>query len=191
MPSYFSKETKLGLSMHLGEALVSAFYGTKESTERILSDAQERIVAFCLQESRRLILDSCAYVLTIQSALLLALLANHHFRLNLFFDRYQLLFGCFLVGGVGALTSMILKMSDLGYDKIVRAGSLRLEVFFKVITGSICAVVLFYMIKAGIFPLAKHSNAAIIIFAFIAGFIERFVPALISKHATEPETKPS
>lgn len=183
IPAYLSDDLKSIIFTLLGEATVSAFHNDKDLTEKIISESENRIKTFSSQESRSISLLAGGVCLAIAILAIILLLINGHNDISCFIKSYQSLFMAFFIGAVGSFFSIIIKSTNIAAEDIIIEKTLIYEVVFKIIAGAISGVLIVELIKSGLFPISKTNNAASYCFAFMAGFAERLVPSIISKHS--------
>lgn len=184
IPAYLSDNLRGTLLNLLAEATVSAFHNDKDLTEKIISESENRIKVFSNQESRSVSLRAGGICLAVALISIMLLLINRQYNLIYFLINHQLLFMAFFVGAVGSFFSIIMKNTNIAAEDILIEKSLINEVVFKIIAGAISGALILELIRSELFPISKNNNAVFYCFAFMAGFAERLVPSIISKHST-------
>ncbi len=182
IPIYTSSLIKTYVSLHLGEALVAAFDNNKELAENIINDVRKIVADISTQEARKLILLTCTYCIMYTLFGMTLVEINYHLQGIQFFIDYRKLILCFFIGAIGSVVSIFLKSTNIADNKkIMDKSALQLEVCLKILSGAIFGCLTLELSKAGMLPINNANNSAIYIFAFISGFVERFIPDFLEK----------
>lgn len=186
LPTYLGSYLRQLLSKLLAEALVAALHRDMSLAEKILQEADERVTRFCVQASRRVVLLSSGLCFLVALLFLVLLQVCKYLGWAEFYVMHSVPVSTFFVGAIGAFLSMVLKNTEFGGDSYIIESTLVYEALFRMLAGAVSGIVVYAFIRSGLLPVAKLGNWALYCFAFIGGFVERFVPTLILRHAALP-----
>lgn len=179
------EKTIINFKKQLGEALIRAFESDFENAKKMVELAQEFIIKRNIEQSRFMFLTSCGASASLALALFIILwFFRDYFCLSLGVSVFYTTLAS-LIGGLGALLSVILRMgkSNLDYNASKRLHYL--EGSSRVVAGMISALIISLCIKTQIllpiFTKIESANIAMILGGLVAGASERFAPAIISK----------
>jgi len=183
--NHLDENVVIGFKRQLGEALVRAFEGDYENARKMVKLAQEYILKRNIEQSRFMFLVSCG--VTTGVAVFFATifwLLREQLILNLgntvFFVSLSI-----LIGSLGALLSVILRMGKTTLDYNASKKLHYLEGSSRVVAGMISAFIVALCIKTGIllpiFTKIESTNIAMVLGGLIAGASERFAPSIINK----------
>lgn len=175
----------IGFKKQLAEALVRAFEGDFENAREMVKLAQDYIYKRNIEQSRYMLLVSCGLTTAV------AILVSAIFwicRESLIFDIGNTVFYIILsvlIGSLGALLSVILRMGKTTLDYNASKKLHYLEGSSRIIAGMISAFIVTLCIKTGIllpiFTKIESTNIAMVLGGLIAGASERLAPSIISK----------
>ena len=175
----------ISFKKQLGEALVRAFEGDFENGKKMVLHAKEFILKRSVEQSRFMFLTSCGVTALIALVLFIVLWFSRGFSINLLGETvYYSALSC-LIGGLGALLSVILRMGKSNLDFNASRKLHYLEGSSRVIAGMISALIIAICIKTGIllpiFSKIDSTHLAMILGGIVAGASERFAPSIINQ----------
>ena len=175
----------IGFKRQLGEALVRAFEGDYDNAIVMVKHAQDYIFKRNIEQSRYMYLVSCG--LTTVICIFVAIvfwLFRDKLILNIGNTVFFIILSV-LIGSLGALLSVILRMGKTSLDYNASEKLHYLEGSSRVFAGMISAFIVALSIKSGIllpiFAKLESTNIAIVLGGLIAGASERFAPSIINK----------
>lgn len=186
LPTYLGNYLRQLLSKLLAEALVAALHRDMTLAEKILHEADERVARFSVQASRRVVLLSSGLCFLVALFFLVLLQVCKYLGWAEFYVLHSVAASTFFVGAIGAFLSMVLKNTEFGGDSYIVESTLVYEALFRMLAGAVSGVVVYAFIESRLLPVAVAGDMALYCFAFIGGFMERFVPTLISRNAALP-----
>ena len=189
IPEYTTQEKKKHISLHLGEALVAALHNNNILANNIIQDVKTSVAESSAQDIRKQVLAACSICIACALIGLTTIEINNYLQSNNFLIYYRKYTICFFVATLGTIVSIFLKSTNIADNQRVNDKyALRLEVYFKILSGSIFGCIALELSKAGMIPVNTENNSAIYIFSFISGFAERFIPDILTKQtASTPE----
>jgi hypothetical protein len=169
----------------LGEALVRAFESDFENAKKMVLHAKEFILKRSIEQSRFMFLTSCGVTTLFSLILFIVLWISKEFAIDVLGETvYYSALSC-LIGGLGALLSVILRMGKSNLDFNASRKLHYLEGSSRVIAGMISALIIAICVKTGIllpiFSKIDSTHLAMILSGIVAGTSERFAPSIINQ----------
>jgi hypothetical protein len=183
--NHLEDRTIINFKRQLGEALVRAFDNDYENATKMLGHAENFIVKRNIEESRFMFMTSCGLtsliaLLILGISWLLKEIIIEIVGISTFYIAIAV-----LMGAVGALLSVILRIGKTVPDYNATKKLHYLEGVNKIIAGMISALIVALCIKSEIllpiFTKIETTNIAMILGGLIAGASERFAPSIINK----------
>ena len=180
-------EEKIVISFkkQLGEALVRAFENDFENANKMVVKAKTFVLKRSIEESRFLFLTSCAVTTFIFMVVFILLWLTKEYSVKVLGTTVFYTTLATLIGALGALLSVILRMGKSNFDFNASKKLHYLEGSSRVVAGIISALLVAICIKTGlilpIFSKIESTNLAMILGGLIAGASERFAPSIINK----------
>lgn len=175
----------LNFKRQIGEALIRNFERDFDNAGKMLELAKQYIIARSSEKSRFLYLKSSG--ITAISAMFLGIVSwfLREIIIELIGNTVFFVWLSFLIGALGALLSIILRIGKTNLDYHATDKLHYLEGSSKIFAGMISALLVALCIKAEIIvPVIKDLNSthlAMIIGGLIAGASERLAPSIIKK----------
>lgn len=171
--------------IQLGEALIRAFDCDFDNARKMVKFAQDYILKRNIEQSRFMFLTSCAITTASSLSLFIAIWLFRDFFSSLLGETvFYITLSC-LIGSLGALLSVILRMGKTVLDYNANKKLHYLEGCSKIVAGMISALIVSLCIKTQIllpiFTKIDSANIAMILGSLIAGASERFAPSIINK----------
>lgn len=177
----------------LGEALIRAFEKDFENAHKMVANAKEFVLKRSVEESRFLFLTSCAFATLISMIVFVLLWLNKENSIILFGETVYYSTLASLIGALGALLSVILRMGKSNLDFNASKKLHYLEGASRVVAGMISALIVAICIKTGIllpiFAKIESTHIAMILGGLAAGASERFAPSIINKLDNQTNNK--
>jgi hypothetical protein len=165
--------------------LVRAFEKDFENAHKMVVKAKEFVLKRSVEESRFLFLTSCAVTTLISMMTFILLWLTKINSISLFGETVYFSILASLIGALGALLSVILRMGKSNLDFNASKKLHYLEGSSRVLAGMISALIVAICIKTGIllpiFAKIESTHIAMILGGLIAGASERFAPSIINK----------
>lgn len=175
----------ISFKRQLGEALVRAFESDFENAHKMVEHAQDFILKRNIEQSRYLFLTSCGISASITLLLSIILWLFRAFFISSIGDTVFYITLATLIGGIGALLSVILRLGKSNLDFNASKKLHYLEGASRVIAGMISALIISLCIKVQIllpiFTKIESTQIAMILGGLVAGASERFAPSIINK----------
>lgn len=175
----------ISFKKQIGEALIRAFECDFENARKMVKIAQDYILKRNIEQSRYMFLTSCGITSVVALFLLILLWVFRDFAFSLFGQTVFYLILSSLIGSLGALLSVILRMGKSNLDYNASKKLHYLEGSSRVLAGIISALIVSLCIKTQIllpiFSKIEATNIAMILGGLIAGASERFAPSIINK----------
>lgn len=179
----------ISFKKQLGEALVRAFESDFENGKKMVLHAKEFILKRSVEQSRFMFLTSCALTTLVSLILFIVLWVTKEFTINLLGETVYYSTLSSLIGGLGALLSVILRMGKSKLDFNASRKLHYLEGSSRVVAGMISALIIAICIKTGIllpiFAKIDSTHLAMVLGGIVAGASERFAPSIINQLDTQ------
>ena len=183
--NHLEKKVIIGFKRLLGEALVRAFECDNENARKMVKLAQDYVFQRNIEQSRYMFLTSCLF--TTALSLIIGVLCwtfREFLILNIGNTAFYVILSV-LVGSLGALLSVILRIGKTVLDFNATKDLHYLEGLSRILAGMISAFIVALCIKVGIllpiFTKLQSTNIAMLLGGLVAGASERLAPSLISK----------
>jgi hypothetical protein len=153
----------------------------------MIEKASDYIAKRNIELSRMWILEASFCILSLYSAIMIVL--NQLIYMQLIEQTIftmELLF-CFVVGGMGAILSLMLRLGGVSFDYYAAERSHWYECIAKAIIGSFSGMLIYILVQIDfILPFLKDRSATstlyFVVLAFIAGATERFIPSILNTY---------
>lgn len=183
--NYLDEKVVISFKKQIGEALIRAFECDYENAKKMVKIAQDYILKRNIEQSRYMFLKSCAISSFISVFLFILLWLFRDFFLSIMGKTVFYITLSSLIGALGALLSVILRMGKSNLDYNASKKLHYLEGSSRIIAGIISALIVSLCIKTQIllpiFTKIESTNIAMILGGLIAGASERFAPSIINK----------
>lgn len=175
----------ISFKKQLGEALIRAFENDFENAHKMILHAKEFILKRSIEQSRFMFLTSSGLTTSIALILFIILWIAKDFAVDLLGKTVYFSTLSSLIGGLGALLSVILRMGKANLDFNASKKLHFLEGSSRIVAGMISALIISICIKTGIllpiFSEIESTHLAMILGGIVAGASERFAPSIINK----------
>jgi hypothetical protein len=181
----------IGFKIQLGEALIRAFESDFDNAHKMVMHAQDFINKRSIEQSRFMFLTSCGLSAGISAIIFLLLWLIRDSIILAIGETFLYLTLASLIGGIGALLSVILRMGNSNLDFNASKKLHYIEGSSRVVAGMISALLISLCIKTQILlPIISNiesTHLAMILGGLVAGASERFAPSIINKLDGEPK----
>lgn len=175
----------ISFKKQIGEALIRAFESDFENAKKMVKIAQDYILKRNIEQSRYMFLTSCGITSIISIFCFILLWLSRDFFISLIGETVFFITLSSLIGSLGALLSVILRMGKSNLDYNASKKLHYLEGSSRILAGIISALIVSLCIKTQIllpiFTKIESTNIAMILGGLIAGASERFAPSIINK----------
>lgn len=183
--NYLDEKVVISFKKQVGEALIRAFECDFDNARKMIKLAQEYILKRSIEQSRYMFLISCGSTSFISISFFILFWLFRNFLLPITGESVFYVALSSLIGALGALLSVILRMGKAHLDYNASKKLHYLEGSSRIIAGIISALIVSLCIKTQvllpIFTKIESANIAMILGGLIAGSSERFAPSIINK----------
>lgn len=188
------EKIRLNYKRMLGEAFVRMLELDFDKAIEMIEIAKEYISQRNLEISRLWILTSSFHILIIYGILCIAISIisfNRLISLSTFTTEILL---SFVVGGIGAIVSLILRLGNTHFDYNSGQKAHLYECIAKVVIGSFAGVLIYTLVRIKfILPFINDYSATgtlyMLFLSFIVGSSERFIPSILSTYKIHDKEK--